>query len=165
MAERSLEARILTELAADARLCAADIAVRLGEKESDVAAAVAALERSRAIVGYTALADWDKVGLERVQALIEVRVSPQRELGFDAIASSMHRFAEVRSCYLMSGGFDIMLIVEAESLKKLAMFVSEKLSVLDGVLSTATHFVLKKYKTEGVTVEGVLGDHRLAVSP
>lgn len=165
MTLNTLEMRVLDILSDNARLDAASISVRLGAPIEEIRAAMAILEDTHAIIGYTALIDWDRVGREKVQALIEVRVTPQRERGFDAIAAQMIRFDEVRSLYLMSGGFDLMLIVEAATLKELAMFVSERLSVMDNVLSTATHFVLKKYKSEGVIIVQGEGDERLVVSP
>lgn len=109
--------------------------------------------------------NWDLADGEEVEALIEVRVTPQRDQGFDAIAERIYRFEEVSSVYLMSGAYDLMVLVRGRTIKQLALFVSEKLSTLENVNSTATHFVLKKYKNEGVILEGVRRDERLAVSP
>ena len=123
------------------------------------------LEQERVIVGYPALVNWDKTPIEKVKAVIEVKVTPQRDMGFDAIAARIYRFDEVTAVYLMSGAYDLMLEVQAESLRTLANFVSQKLATIDSVLSTATHFVLKKYKVDGVILEEEHADHRLAVTP
>ncbi len=124
------------------------------------------LEREKIILKYPALINWDKTTTERVEAIIEVRVTPQRDQGFDAIAARIYRYEEVRSVYLMSGGYDLCVMAEARTMRQLAFFVAEKLSTLDSVISTATHFMLKKYKEDGVIFEGAdAGDHRLAVSP
>ena len=160
-----MELRVLDMLSGSAVADTKALSVRLGISEAQAQAAVTALHDKGAMLGYTAHIDWSRVGREDVQALIEVRVSPQRDRGFDTIAASMIRFDEVRSAYLVSGGFDIMLIVEAMTLKELAMFVSERLSVMDGVLSCATHFVLKKYKSEGIILGDAGDDERLAVCP
>ena len=109
--------------------------------------------------------NWDRVEADQVEAVIEVRVTPQRDEGFDAIAEQIYRFEEVSSVYLMSGAYDLMVTVKAGSMKRLALFVAEKLSTLEHVLSTATHFVLKKYKLEGVIFEERKQDERLVVTP
>ena len=136
-----------------------------GHSEEEVEAVIRSLEAQKIIVKYPALINWDKLDQEQVEALIEVRVTPQRDEGFDAIAERIYRFEEVKSVYLMSGAFDLMVMVNARSMKQLAFFVAEKLSTLEHVLSTATHFVLKKYKSEGVILEERRGDNRLVVSP
>ena len=160
-----LEMRILEVLTDDARTPVKQIAVMLGRGEEEVAAAICGLEERRVILKYPALINWDKVESGEVEALIEVRVTPQRDHGFDAIAEQIYRFEEVRNVYLMSGGYDLLVMLKAPSLKKLALFVAEKLSTLEHVNSTATHFVLKKYKSDGVILEGGRADDRLAVSP
>ena len=149
----------------DARVTPERAAVMLGMREEDVRAAVDKLEQERVIVGYPALVNWDKTPIEKVKAVIEVKVTPQRDMGFDAIAARIYRFDEVTAVYLMSGAYDLMLEVQAESLRTLAHFVSQKLATIDSVLSTATHFVLKKYKVDGVILEEEHADHRLAVTP
>ena len=149
----------------DARVTPERAAVMLGMREEDVRAAVDKLEQERVIVGYPALVNWDKTPIEKVKAVIEVKVTPQRDMGFDAIAARIYRFDEVTAVYLMSGAYDLMLEVQAESLRTLANFVSQKLATIDSVLSTATHFVLKKYKVDGVILEEEHADHRLAVTP
>lgn len=139
--------RILTE---DARIQPSRIASMLKVDVGQVETAIAELEKDGIIIKYVTVLNEEKLGKETVQALIEVKVSPMYTQGFDAIATELSAFPEVKSLYLMSGGFDLTIIVEGDSLKQVAMFVSEKLSPMDKVLSTATHFILKKYKTEGV---------------
>ena len=162
---RDLELNILEILFNDARTPVDQIAVMTGHSEEEVEAVIRSLEAQKIIVKYPALINWDKLDQEQVEALIEVRVTPQRDEGFDAIAERIYRFEEVKSVYLMSGAFDLMVMVNARSMKQLAFFVAEKLSTLEHVLSTATHFVLKKYKSEGVILEEHRGDNRLVVSP
>ncbi len=164
MSLNELDLQVINLLAQDARMGAPEMAVRLGEAEETISRSLAGLYQQGIVVGHTVLVDWDRAGRELVQALIEVKVTPQREQGFDAIAAQIYRFDEVRTCCLMSGGYDLMLMVEAPTLKQLAFFVSDKLSAIDNVLSTATHFVLKKYKTEGVFMKAQTGDPRLVVS-
>lgn len=159
------EMKVLELLYEDARVTPERAAVMLGMREEDVRAAVDKLEQERVIVGYPALVNWDKTPIEKVKAVIEVKVAPQRDMGFDAIAARIYRFDEVTAVYLMSGAYDLMLEVQAESLRTLANFVSQKLATIDSVLSTATHFVLKKYKVDGVILEEEHADHRLAVTP
>lgn len=159
------EMKVLELLYEDARVTPERAAVMLGMREEDVRAAVDKLEQERVIVGYPALVNWDKTPIEKVKAVIEVKVTPQRDMGFDAIAARIYRFDEVTAVYLMSGAYDLMLEVQAESLRTLANFVSQKLATIDSVLSTATHFVLKKYKVDGVILEEEHADHRLAVTP
>ena len=159
------ELKVLELLYEDARVTPERAAVMLGMREEDVRAAVDKLEQERVIVGYPALVNWDKTPIEKVKAVIEVKVTPQRDMGFDAIAARIYRFDEVTAVYLMSGAYDLMLEVQAESLRTLANFVSQKLATIDSVLSAATHFVLKKYKVDGVILEEEHADHRLAVTP
>ena len=160
-----LQMRILEVLTDDARTPVAQIAVMLGRAEAEVAEAIRELEEKRVILKYPALINWDKVESGEVEALIEVRVTPQRDHGFDAIAEQIYRFEEVRNVYLMSGGYDLLVMLKASNLKKLALFVAEKLSTIEGVLSTATHFVLKRYKNEGVITDEKRTDRRLKVTP
>ena len=160
-----LELSILEVLTDDARTSLAQIAVMLGREEAEIAQAVASLEQRRIILKYPALINWDKVDVDEVEALIEVRVTPQRDHGFDAIAEQIYRFEEVRNVYLMSGGYDLLVMLKAPTLKKLALFVAEKLSTIEGVLSTATHFVLKRYKNEGVITDEKQADRRLKITP
>ena len=158
--------KILTFIEKNSRIDLKELAIVLGVDEVTVANELEAMEAENIICGYHTLIDWDKTGIEKVTALIEVRVTPQRDQGFDAIASRIYRYEEVRSVYLMSGGYDLCVIVEARTMRQLAFFVAEKLSTLDSVISTATHFMLKKYKEDGVIFEGGdKPDNRLAVSP
>lgn len=159
------ELNILEVLSDDARTPVDRIALMTGRAPEDVAAAIAEMEENRIIVSYPAMINWDAVDRDQVEALIEVRVSPQRGEGFDAIAEQIYRFEEVSSVYLMSGAYDLMVLVRGKNLKQLSQFVSEKLSTLEHVLSTATHFVLKRYKDKGVVLEGTAKDERLVVSP
>ena len=160
-----LELSVLEILFNDARTTPAQIAVMTGRTEKEVQAVIQSLEAQRIICRYSALIDWDRVDTSRFEAVIEVRVTPQRDEGFDAIAEQIYRFEEVNSVYLMSGAYDLMVTVKADSMKRLALFVAEKLSTLDHVLSTATHFVLKKYKFEGVIFDERHTDERLVISP
>ena len=156
---------ILEVLTEDARTPISQIAVMLGIPEGEISDAVHRLEKQRIILKYPALINWERLDIDQVEALIEVRVTPQRDHGFDAIAEQIYRFEEVSSVYLMSGGFDLMVILSARTIKQLALFVAEKLSTIEGVLSTATHFVLKKYKQQGVMMEETYEDKRLKVTP
>ena len=165
MALTQEEIRVLDLLYQDARITPERAAVMLGMTEQAVTEAIRHLEEERVIVGYPALINWDKTPIEKVKAVIEVKVTPQRDRGFDAIAERIYRFDEVTAVYLMSGAYDLMLEVQAATMRTLASFVSQKLATIDGVMSTATHFVLKKYKFEGVILEENHTDSRLAVSP
>lgn len=161
-----LKKELLEILEKNARATVADMAVMTGAAESQVEAAIAELERDRVIVQYNTVVDWNKMGDESVQALIEVRVTPQRGKGFDVIARRIYGFQEVSAVYLMSGAYDLMVLMNGKTMREVAFFVAEKLSTIDGVLSTATHFVLKKYKDNNVVVDDELnGDDRLAVTP
>ena len=157
--------RILDILYDDARTPVDRIAVMLGAAPADIAEAIARLEKERVIVKYPAMINWDKTDQELVEAVVEVRVAPQRDAGFDAIAARVYRFDEVKSVYLMSGAYDLMVVMTARSMKQLAYFVAEKLSTIENVQSTATHFVLKKYKADGVIFEEKRHSTRQAVSP
>ncbi len=162
---RDLELSILEILFNDSRTTPAQIAVMTGHPEEEVTAVIRSLEAQKIILKYPAMINWDRVEVDQVEAVIEVRVTPQRDEGFDAIAEQIYRFDEVSSVYLMSGAYDLMVTVKASNMKRLALFVAEKLSTLDHVLSTATHFVLKKYKREGVIFEERRQDERLVISP
>ncbi len=144
-----LSTDILAMLRQDSRMSAGAIAKALGVKESEAAAAIKSLEDRGVILGYTTLIDDSAVNEGVVEALIEVRVNPMYGRGFDAIAEDIYKFDEVKSLYLMSGGYDLAVFIEGKTLREVAAFVSEKLSVMDKVLSTATHFILKKYKIGG----------------
>jgi DNA-binding Lrp family transcriptional regulator len=140
---------ILKILESDGRLTAGQIAAMLGRPEEEIERAITGCEADGAILKYTAIIDWDKSSEERVTALIEVKISPQRGDGFDRIAERIYQYDEVDSLYLMSGSFDLTVIMSADSIKEVAQFVYAKLATIDGVTSTATHFILKKYKEKG----------------
>lgn len=159
----TFEMELLTLLQQDCRLPLEKLAVMTGKPMDEVAETIQNMEKRGVILRYSTVINWDKTDKERVEAMIEVRVTPQRDQGFDAIAKRIYRFDEVKSVYLMSGAYDLLLLVEAHSLKELASFVSMKLSTLETVTGTATHFVLKRYKSDGVIFESDKGDHRLAV--
>ena len=162
---QSLKAQILEILSEDCRTPLERIAVMTGAEMEKVAQAIDELERDRVILQYSPVINWDRTDRERVEAMIEVRVTPQRDMGFDAIARRIYRFDEVKSVYLMSGSYDLLVLVEAGTLKELAAFVSAKLAPLETVTGTATSFVLKRYKEEGVVFETDDADHRLVISP
>jgi len=163
LSERDIH--ILEIMQEDARTPVAQVAAMCGISEAEAAQAIAELERTGVILRYPAMINWDKVDRDSVEALIEVRVTPQRDEGFDVIAERIYRFDEVSNVYLMSGAYDLMVLVKGRTIKELALFVSEKLSTLEHVLSTATHFVLKKYKMDGVILTGATSDDRLQVTP
>ena len=135
--------KILAVLEKNSRINIKDLAILLGESEAAVANEIANMEKEHIICGYHTLINWDNTSEEKVQALIEVKVTPQRGMGFDKIAERIYQYSEVDSVFLMSGGYDFTVIIEGKTMRQVALFVSEKLSTLDSVLSTATHFVLK----------------------
>ena len=161
----TLEMQVMDILSQDARTTPEQIAVMTGSGADAVREAIAHLEAERILVKYAAMINWERTDRECVQAVIEVRVQPQRDRGFDAIATRIYQFEEVTSLYLMSGAYDLMVMVEAPTLKQLASFVSSKLSTLESVTGTATHFMLKTYKYGGVIFTGEDADRRLVVSP
>lgn len=160
-----LETQVFDLLREDCRLPLEKLAVMLGVSTEEVAETIDSLERRRVILHYAPTINWDLTDRERVEAMIQVSVTPQRDMGFDAVARRIYRFEEVKSVYLMSGGYDLLVLVEAKSLKELALFVSSKLSTLEMVTGTQTSFVLKRYKEEGVIFDGSQSDNRLVVSP
>ena len=142
--------RLLELLEGDARLSAKQLALMLGEDEAEIAARIKNCEEEGVILGYETIIDWDKTDREYVTAVIELRVAPERDRGFDRVAKRVSAFDEVKSVYLASGGFDLCLIVEGKTMRDVAFFVSAKLAPIEGVTSTATHFIMKKYKDQGV---------------
>ncbi len=152
--------KILQMLENDARLTSEQIATMLKKEEGDIKKAIREYEKNGVIVGYQALIDWDKTDREYVSAVIEVKVVPQRDRGFDKIAEKIYRYDEVKSLYLMSGSYDLQVIIEGRTLKEVAQFVAQKLATLEYVTSTATHFVLRKYKDMGVIYEAPEVDER-----
>lgn len=157
--------KILTAIDNNSKLTATDLAVMLGSTEEEITSTIKQMEEEAIICGYPTLINWDKVQRERVTALIEVKVTPQRGLGFDKIAERIYQFREVQSVYLMSGGFDLTVIIEGKTMREVANFVSEKLAPMDAVLSTATHFVLKKYKEHGLPLVQSKQDERMLITP
>ncbi len=151
---------LLKLLENDARLTAEELAVMLSKETGDIKKMIDDYEKDGVILGYKALVDWDKTATEHVNALIELHVSPQPDRGFDQIAEKICRYPEVDSLYLMSGGFDFAVMLEGKTMKEVALFVVQKLAPLDSVISTATHFVLKKYKDKGVIYEKPREDER-----
>ena len=156
--------QLLNLLQEDCRLPLEKLATMTGESLETVAEAIQQMEEDGVILRYSPVINWDKTDRERVEAMIEVNVTPQRDQGFDAIARRIYRFDEVKSVYLMSGAYDLLLLVEAHTLKELAFFVHTKLSTLETVTGTATHFVLKRYKEAGVIFEDATTDQRLVIT-
>jgi len=141
---------ILSLLERDSRYTEQQIAVMLGRDEADVHNTIEQMKKDKIIAGYKTLVDWEKAEQEMVTAFIELRVTPQRGEGFDKIAERIYQYQQVKSVWLMSGSFDIALIIEGKTMKEVALFVAEKLATMDSVVSTGTHFVLKTYKDSGV---------------
>lgn len=156
---------ILKLLETDSKLTVKDLAAMLGLDEAAVEADIKAMEKDKIICGYHTMIDWDKVAEEKVTALIEVKVTPQRGQGFDKIAERIYNYEEVSAVYLMAGAFDFTVIINGKTLKEVSRFVSEKLAVMETVISTSTHFVLKKYKDHGIIFDAVKQDERLAIIP
>ena len=157
--------KILAIIEKTSRIDLKDLAALLGESEAAVANEIADMEKENIICGYHTMINWDNTGNEKVIALIEVKVTPQRGMGFDKIAERIYQYSEVNSVYLMSGAFDFTVIIEGKTMREVAQFVSEKLSPMDSVLSTATHFVLKKYKDHGTIMYEKPGDERMMITP
>lgn len=154
---------ILEILEKNSRYTDEQIAVMTGKTTEEVRNIIRNYEEENIIAGYTTLVNWENTGSETVTALIEVKITPQRGEGFDKVAERIYKFSQVKACYLMSGGFDLTVIVEGKTMKEVALFVSEKLAVQEYVLSTATHFVLKKYKDHGTIFKEKKIDDREAI--
>ncbi|MCR5398312.1 MAG: Lrp/AsnC family transcriptional regulator [Lachnospiraceae bacterium] len=152
--------QILRVLEKNSRIGVDELAIRIGATEIDVANEIKAMEEEGVICGYHTLIDWEKTSIETVSALIEVTVTPQRGQGFDVIAERIYNYPEVQAVYLMSSGYDLLVNMEGKTLKEVASFVSDKLSTLDSVVGTATHFVLKKYKDHGTILAKKNKDER-----
>lgn len=155
-----MKEKILSIIETNSRIAIDELAAMLGISEIDVANEIKSMEEAGIICGYHTLIDWEKTSIEKVSALIEVRVTPQRGQGFDHIAERIYQYPEVNAVYLISGGYDILVNIEGKTLKEVSSFVSNKLSTLDSVLSTATHFVLKKYKDHGTILGAKHDDER-----
>ena len=157
--------QILSILEENSRIAVKELATRLAADELLVANELKAMEEEGIICGYHTIIDWEKTSIEKVTALIEVRITPQRGQGFDNIAERIYKYPEVTACYLMSGGFDLMVFIEGKSLKDISMFVSQKLSTLESILSTTTHFILMKYKDHGTILTQKYEDERMIMTP
>lgn len=157
--------KILKMIEHNSRIATGELAVLLGVEEIDVINQIAAMEAEGVICGYHTLIDWDKTYIEKVSALIEVRVTPKRGQGFENIAERIYKYPEVNSVYLISGAYDLLVTLEGQSLKEVSKFVSDKLSTLDSVISTATHFILKKYKDHGTILTKKYEDKRELITP
>jgi DNA-binding Lrp family transcriptional regulator len=156
---------LLKLLQDNAALKPTQLAAMLDMPEAEVLAKIKAYETDRVILGYKTVLNEEKLGRDIVRAVIEVKITPERGGGFDRLAERIAKYSEVRSCHLMSGGYDLMVVVEGATLREVAAFVSEKLATVQGVLSTATHFILRAYKEQGVMVAHEPAEERLAVSP
>ena len=160
-----LREKILTFIEKNSRIDLKELAIVLGVDEAAVVNELEQMEAEHIICGYHTIIDWDKVGLEKVTAMIEVRVTPQRGMGFDKVAERIYNYPEVNSVYLISGGFDLMVTIEGKTLREVSQFVSDKLSTLDTVLSTKTNFILKKYKDHGTVIAEQRKDERIQMIP
>ena len=155
-----MKERILSYLEKDALITCEDMATMLGVSADEVKKIIDECVANGTIIARQTIIDWDKVGVEKATALIEVRVTPQRGMGFDKVAERIYNYPEVNSIYLISGGFDFMVIIEGKTLREVAQFVSEKLAPMDAVLSTKTNFILKKYKDHGTILAKPAKDER-----
>ena len=157
--------KILAVIEKNSRIDLKDLAVLLGESEIAVANEIAEMEKEHIICGYHTLINWDNTSEEKVEALIEVKVTPQRGMGFDKIAERIYQYSEVEAVYLMSGAYDFTVFIEGRTMRQIAQFVSDKLGPMESVLSTATHFVLKKYKDHGTIISEQVQDERMLITP
>ena len=160
-----LEKKVLSLLESDAKMSIKTIATILEQDEERITDILTKLEQEKVILGYNAIINWDKLGVDGVTAMIDVKLVPEREVGFNRTAERISRFPEVRCVYLMSGTYDLSVTVQGETMKDIAWFVSHKLSTIDQVQSTVTHFVLKRYKQDNFIFEEPQQDRRLVVSP
>lgn len=160
-----LRESILKLIEKNSRLDLKDLAIMLDISEADVANEIADMEKEHVICGYHTLIDWEKTSKDQLTAMIEVKVTPQRGQGFDMIAERIYNFPEVKAVYLMSGGYDFMVMLEGKTMKEISLFTSSKLAPLESVVSTVTHFVLKKYKDHGTILEAKKTDKRQVVTP
>ena len=156
--------KILRMLERNSRIDLKDLAVMLGSDEVTVANEIAQMEKENIICGYHTMINWENTSQEKVIALIEVRVTPQRGMGFDKLAERIYQYEEVETVYLMSGGYDFTVILDGKTLREVSQFVSDKLSTLESVLSTSTHFVLKKYKEHGTVLARKTKDERMLMT-
>ena len=152
--------KILQLLEKDGRLTAEQLAVMCGREVSEVRQTVDRLEREGVILGYKALIDWDKTDREYVSAMIELKITPQRDRGYDHVAQKIYNYPEVESLFLMSGSFDLAVFIKGKTMREVAFFVAEKLATIEDVISTSTHFVLRKYKDNNIVYGSVPVDER-----
>ncbi|MCR5118904.1 MAG: Lrp/AsnC family transcriptional regulator [Lachnospiraceae bacterium] len=160
-----LREEILTTIEKNSRVEIHELAVRLGSTDEMIAQELLNMEQEGVICGYHTMIDWEKTAIDKVTALIEVRATLQRGQGFDKIAERIYMYPEVKSVYLISGGYDLLVTLEGKTLKEVAGFVSDKLSTMENVLSTATHFILKKYKDHGTIMAKKNADERQMITP
>ena len=160
-----LREEILTTIEKNSRVDVHELAVRLGSEDGVIAEEMSRMEEEGVICGYHTMIDWEKTGMEKVTALVEVRVTLQRGQGFDGIAERIYKYPEVKSVYLISGGYDLLVTIEGRSIKEVSSFVHTKLSTMENVLSTSTHFILKKYKDHGTIMAKKYEDERQMVTP
>lgn len=156
---------LLELLEHDAKRPVSELASMLQKSEYEIEKSIEKLEKEKIILSYNTLINWEKFGDDTVTAIIEINLTPEREVGFDAIAERIYRYDEVRTVYLMSGSFDLLVIIEGKSLKEVANFVATRLSTIEGVTATRSHFMLKPYKKDGVLMTDNEKDRRLVVSP
>jgi DNA-binding Lrp family transcriptional regulator len=156
---------LLKLLQNNAKWAPGQLGAMLNMPEPEVASKIKAYEHDQIILGYRTILNEEKLGLEKVRAVIEVRITPERGGGFDRLAERISKYDEVQSCYLMSGSYDLLVIVEGRNLREVATFVSEKLATIHGVISTATHFMLKPYKEQGILMRTDQKEERLAITP
>ena len=157
--------KILSYIETNSRIDMHDLAIMMGTDEATIMNELEEMEQAHIICGYHTLINWEKAGIEKVTAMIEVRVTPQRGMGFDKVAERIYNYPEVNSVYLISGGFDFMVTLEGKTLREVSEFVSDKLSPLDSVLSTKTNFILKKYKDHGTVMAAPKKDERIMIIP
>jgi DNA-binding Lrp family transcriptional regulator len=156
---------LLKLLQENAALKPPQLAMMLNLPETEIAARIKGYEEAQVILGYRAILNEEKIGEDIVRAIIEVKITPERGGGFDRLAERLAKYIEVRSCYLMSGGYDLLVMVEGANLREVATFVSEKLATIQGVISTSTHFMLKVYKEQGLLIHAESNEEKLAISP
>ena len=163
--QEEMQEKILRNIAKNGKLSTEDLAAMLAASPEEIEKEMNAMEEQGIICGYPTLINWDKTGCEHLTALIEVTVAPERGRGFDKVAERIYQYSEVNAVYLMSGAFDFTVFIEGKTMRQVAQFVSDKLAPLDSVLSTATHFVLKKYKDHGTVLVEEVQDERMLVTP
>ncbi len=160
-----LREELLAVIEKNSRIDLKELAIVVGVDVAAVMNELEAMEQEHIICGYHTMINWEKTGVEKVTAMIEVRVTPQRGMGFDKVAERIYNYPEVESVYLISGGFDFMVILEGKTLREVSQFVSDKLSPLDSILSTKTNFILKKYKDHGTVMAEPAKDERMKITP